>query len=219
MDFVKSAYEGLAQGPARASATVGLAAMALAIAIAAGFTWLEPANGWLWALFLSGMVLFVSAFLLTFRWAQQGQDTEEKGRTLTPKGVFLSGITNIVMILLIIVGLFKGFIDTMEKRTPSDRLESALGTYVEATVADKKEVIPQAAYAVFAACERVRTINDEAERALLAVECRMLLGTPPTLDRARASLEKAKRLSSSAIVPNGQTSPVPSPSPGAPSTP
>ncbi len=215
MEFLKSASEALPQGVARAPATFGLVAMAVAIAMAAGTTWLEPATWLLWVLFLSGMALFILAFLLSARWAHDERDADGKGGGLNTTGLYLSGVANILMTGLILLGLVTAFLETLAQRNPTEKFGSALGTYVEAAVAEKKEAIPQAAYAVFAACERVRTISDEAERALLTVECRTLLGTPLPLERARTALERAKNLNPSI----GSPSLGPSPSPDASPTP
>lgn len=239
---IKSVFEIFARGAARAPAIWGLMAMAVAIAIAAGLTWLETPDWLLVAVFLVGVMLFGLAFALSTRWAHiqarpqrrwtRFQDRLQRRRTrvhnslrhrllrprkprllekredrkLTRVGRQLAGFANGLTLLLIIGGLSAAFIETLEKRNPIDKLETALGNYVQAALTDKKETLPQAAYAIFAACERVRTIPDEAERALLSGECQALIGSPIPLNRAQQSLEKAKKLNSP-VVPTPTVTP------------
>jgi hypothetical protein len=154
--------------------------------------------------FVGGAIQFTIAIVLAMRrFRELNNDLNRVGQMLNERGQCVRTRLRDRCPLLALQ-------DAIAQGQPGKQFEAALGTYTQAVAADKKDAIGDAAYAVFAACGRLKGEPDTARRVLLQQECQQLVCTPPPLERASAALRRAS--GAGAVI---EPSPLPSPSPRA----
>jgi hypothetical protein len=188
------------------TASFGLTAMLLAVLAALQPSPLEPDSWQLWVLFIFGAAQFlVSVLLATSIW-------RTADGVLIETGKLINGFAIIFAALFTIVTFAAALGAALPRLATKERLEDALAGYIEAATAERKAPpLSESVYPVFAACARVRTVPNDADRVLLSRECAALLGTPPAVDRAADALRRIRSPEQVTAVPS--VSPGPSAGP------